>query len=120
MEPRRRSAWEPGFTPSRPSDGLPTSRRRGRATIGAPSGQPPRTGERAGPTPLMRALPRPRLWPTIGHSAMPGAIRAAFGRLEPAIGEIHAPRIAEGPSAGESANVLEPHPQHLTNLRLGK
>src|SRR5271166_3447190 len=68
----------------------------------------------------MRALSRPRLWPAIGDPAMAGAIRVAFGRLEPAIGEIRAPRIAEGPSAGESANFLEPHPPHLPNLGFGK
>ena len=51
---------------------------------------------------------------------MAGAIGAPLGRLEPAIGEIPAPRIAERPSAGEFANVLEPHPSHLPDLGFGE
>jgi hypothetical protein len=65
-------------------------------------------------------LVSPPLWRAIGHPAMGGAIGVALGRFEPAIGEIPAPRIAEWPSAGESANVLEPHAPHLPNLGFGK
>src|SRR5260370_41915837 len=68
----------------------------------------------------MRAWSRPYLWRAIGHPAMAGAIGVALRRLEPAIDEIPAPRIAQWPSAGEFANFLEPHPSHLPNLGFGK
>jgi hypothetical protein len=79
-----------------------------------------RSGERARPPPVTRVLPSPRLRAAIGHPAMAGAIRVAFGRLEPAIGEIPAGRVAERPSAGGFANVFEPHPPHLANLGFAK
>ena len=49
---------------------------------------------------------------------MAGAIGMALGRLEPAIDEIAASRIANRPSAGELADFREPHPPHLPNLAL--
>src|SRR5208337_1409939 len=76
--------------------------------------------ERAGPSPLRRSLSRSGLRRLIGHPAMAGAIGAALGRREPAIGEIPAPRIAERPSAGEFADFLEPHPSHIPDLGFGR
>lgn len=51
---------------------------------------------------------------------MTGAIGAPFRRREPAIGVIPAPRIAERPTAGKFANILEPHPPHLSDLGVGE
>src|SRR5271167_2266417 len=66
------------------------------------------------------AVPDPRIRRLIGHPAMSGAIGAALRRLNAAIDEILARWIAERPSAGAFADVLEPHPQHFSDLGLGK
>jgi len=47
---------------------------------------------------------------------MAGAIGLAFGRCEPAIGEVSASRIAQRPPTGEFPNVLEAQPSHLSDL----
>ena len=51
---------------------------------------------------------------------MARAIGVALDGREPAIGEFPASRIAERPPAGRFANVLEPHPSHLSNLGFAK
>ena len=51
---------------------------------------------------------------------MPGAILAAVGWLEAAIGEIAARRIAERPSAGGAPDLLKAHPSHLPDPGVGE
>jgi hypothetical protein len=51
---------------------------------------------------------------------MAGAIGLALDRLEPAIGELPAFRIAERPPAGKFANLLEPHPPHFSDFGFAK
>src|SRR5271167_4213926 len=78
----------------------------------ASSARPPQT--------LAPPVSWPRLRRLIGHPAMAGAIGAAWRRLEAAIGEILAQRIAERPSAVDVADVREPDPLHLADLRPGE
>src|SRR5689334_4909449 len=47
---------------------------------------------------------------------MARAIRMTSEPREPAISEIAASRIAERPPAGGVANLLQPHPSHLSDL----
>ena len=51
---------------------------------------------------------------------MAGAIGAAVGRLEAAVGEIAARRIAERPSAGGAPDLLKAQSSHLTDLGGGE
>jgi hypothetical protein len=65
-------------------------------------------------------VPHPRIRRLVGHPAMPGAIGAALRRLNAAIGEFLACRVANRPSAGTFADLLEPDLQHLADLGFGK
>ena len=55
----------------------------------------------------------------MGHAVVAGAIGLALRRLEPAVGEFAAPRIAERPSADEIVDFVELHFSHLSDLGLG-
>ena len=66
------------------------------------------------------AVPNPGARRLIGHPAMSGAIGAALRRLDAAINELLARRIADRPPAGVFADLLEPDLQHLSDLRFGE
>src|SRR5208337_833977 len=100
--------------------GSPAVARRN-AMIATPlSRRPPQTRALARPSPLTPLVAHPRLWRLIGQPAVAGAIGAAGRRLQAAIGEILAERIAERPSAVDFADFREPDPLHLANFRLGE
>src|ERR1700722_11528568 len=66
------------------------------------------------------AVPDPRIRRLVGHPAMSGAIGAALRGLNAAIGEFLGCRVADPPSAGAFADLLEPNLQHLSDLGLGE
>src|ERR1700722_18542147 len=70
--------------------------------------------------PLNLPLPDPPLPRLVGHPAMSGAIGAALRGLNAAIGEFLGCRVADRPSAGAFADLLEPNLQHLSDLGLGE
>ena len=51
---------------------------------------------------------------------MAGAVGMALGRRKPAVSEVSASGVAEGPSAGRLPDVLEPYPSHGADLGVGK